>query len=122
MFVSRKRINSITPPSLYIQENSPLQQVDSVKYLGVVLTSDLTWSEHISNICSEVRKLIGLLYRHFHHCSPEVMLRLYRVFIRPHLEYARQVWDPYFVKDIETLERCQKFALRVSMRGWSSTY
>ena len=122
MFVSRKRINSITPPSLYIQENSPLQQVDSVKYLGVVLMSDLAWSEHISNICSKVWKLIGLLYRRFHHCSPEVMLRLYKVFICPHLEYAPQVWDPYFVKDIEILEKCQKFALRVCTRGWSSTY
>ena len=53
----------------YYRENSPLQQVDSVKYLGGVLTSDLTWSEHISKICSKVRKLIGLLYIvRFHHC------------------------------------------------------
>ena len=50
------------------------------------------------------------------------MLRLYKVFIHPHLKYAPQVWDPYLVKDIETLEKCQKFALRVCMRGWFSTY
>ena len=43
--------------------------------------------------------------------SPEVMLRLYKAFIRPHLEYAPQVWDSYLVKDIENLEKCQKFAL-----------
>ena len=47
-FVSRKQINSITPPPLYIWENSPLQQVDSIKYLGVVLTSNLTWSELVA--------------------------------------------------------------------------
>ena len=122
MLVSRKRTNSITPPLLFTREDSPLRQVDSMKYLGVVLTSSLTWSEHILNICTKTRKLIGLLHRRFHHCCPEVMLRLYKAFIRPHLEYAPQVWDPYFAKDIEILEKCQKFALRVCTKSWSSTY
>ena len=50
------------------------------------------------------------------------MLRLYKAFIHPHLEYAPRVWDPYLVKDIENLEKCQKFALRVCTRGWSVPY
>ena len=50
------------------------------------------------------------------------MLRLYKAFIRPHLEYSPQVWDPYFAKDVELLQRCQKFALRVCTKEWSSAY
>ena len=122
MFISRKRTHSVTPPPLYIRANSQLQQVDSVKYLGVILTSDLTWTEHITRICSKVRKLTGMLYRRFHHCDPQLMLRLYKAFIRPHFEYAPQVWDPHFVKDINLLEKSQKFALRVCTRNWSATY
>ena len=85
MLVSCKWTNSITPPPLYARDDfsSPLQQVDSIKYLGVVLTSNLTWSVHISNVCTKTWKLIGMF-----HCSPKVMLRLYKTFIRPHLEYA----------------------------------
>ena len=67
-------------------------------------------------------KLTGLLYRRFHHCNLELMLRLYKAFIRPHFEYAPQVWDPYLVKDIEVLEKSQKFALQVCTRNWSATY
>ena len=66
MFISRKRIHSATPPPLYLRADSQLQQMDSVKYLGVILTSDLTWTEHITRICSKTRKLIGMLYRRFH--------------------------------------------------------
>ena len=36
------------------------------------------------------------------------MLTLYKAFVRPHLEYAPQVWDPHLIKDVELLERTQK--------------
>ena len=116
MLVSRKRTCSIAPPPLFAKAGTPLQQVNTAKYLGVLLTSDLSWSEHIARICCKTRKLIGLFYRRFHHCSPELLLR---PFIRPHLEYAPQVWDPHLVKDID-LEKTQKFALRVRCKDWSA--
>ena len=62
------------------------------------------------------------MYRRFHHCHPDLMLRLYKAFIRLHLEYAPQAWDPYLAKDIELLERTQKFALRVCCKDWSASY
>ena len=36
--------------------------------------------------------------------------------------YAPQVWDLHLIKDIELLEKAQKFALRVRTRNWSATY
>ena len=42
MFISRKRTHSITPPPLYINKGFQIQSTDSVKYLGILLTSDLT--------------------------------------------------------------------------------
>ena len=62
------------------------------------------------------------MYRQFHLCTPETALRLYKTFIRPHLEYASVVWDPYLAKDIQSLERTQKFALRMCFRDWSFPY
>ena len=50
------------------------------------------------------------------------MLKLYKAFIHPHLEYATQVWDPYLINNIELLERVQGFALRVCCKNWSASY
>ena len=119
MFVTRKsNLHSNLPPPLFLG-NTALTQVDSVKYLGITFTTDLSWSLHISNINAKTRKLLGLLYRRFYFCSTPVLLTLYTSFIRPHLEYASQVWDPYLRKDINMLRSTETFALRVATKNWS---
>ena len=36
-----------------------LEQVNSYRYLVVVVSSKLTWSEHIEQVCSKARKLVA---------------------------------------------------------------
>ncbi len=64
MIISRKR-NSVQPPQLTLN-GTPLEQVETFKYLGVLLSSDLSWSTHVESICTKARKIIGLLYRRFY--------------------------------------------------------
>ena len=42
--------------------------------------------------------------------------------IRPHLEYACTVWDPFLQKDIQLLEKVQKFAAKVCTKQWHWSY
>ena len=62
------------------------------------------------------------MYRQFHLCNPETALKLYKTFVRPHLEYASIAWDPHLVKDTQSLERTQKFALRTCFKDWTCSY
>ena len=101
----------------------PLKRVNSYKYLGVHITSDLMWSSHILNICNKTRRLIGIMYRRFYkYSSSNTLLKLYTSFIRPHLEYASVSWDPHLKKDITLLEDVQKFALKVCTKSWDQDY
>ena len=110
MVFSRKR-HSVPAPSYFKLNGSRLEIVDSVKYLGITISSDLTWSKHINIIGSKTRKLVRLLFWQFYRCADtDTIRKLYIAIIRPHLEYASQVWDPYLQKDQQTLENIQKFA------------
>ena len=71
-----------------------LEEVDHHPYLGVELTSDLTWKTHISNITSKANIILNLLRRHLYGCNQEVKFRAFTSLVRPHLEYSSSVWDP----------------------------
>ena len=59
--------------------------------------------------CGKARKQIGLIYRYF--SNSESLFQMYISLVRPHLEYASQVWNPYKAGEINSLEDVQKFAL-----------
>ena len=120
--MSRKNRPSI--PSVTISlYRVPLENVTTFKYLGVLLSSDLSWSSHIQKPCSKARQLLGLLYRRFYRHSNEQTLRqLYISLVLPHLEYGSSVWSPHLQKDVAMLEKTQHFACKICTKLWDSNY
>ena len=88
----------------------------NVKYLGQLLSSDLSWSQHIEAICTKARKVLGLLYHQFcNNVSPRVLVELSLSLVSPYLEYGAQIWHPYLIRDINALENIQKFCTSKKM-------
>ena len=74
-------------------------------------------------MCSKARKLIGMMYRQFYFwTNTSVLQSIYITCIRPHLEYAAQLWDPHVKRDIQMLESVQKFACKVCLKCWDMDY
>ena len=106
LLISRKR----KPPALEICLNDcPIEQVDSYKYLGVLISSDLSWSLHINWVCSRAKQLIGFLYRHLRLVDSKCVSRVYQAIVLPILNYCSAIWDPYHQTYINKLERVQFF-------------
>jgi hypothetical protein len=45
--------------------DTTIERVNHLKYLGVTLSSDLSWSTHIDIVTRRARRLLGFLYRSF---------------------------------------------------------
>ena len=114
MLISRKRI----PEGPLLLGNCPPQRVDSFKYLGVLLSQDMSWSPHVQTICSKAKKVLGLLYRKFYSCSStDTLTQLYVSLVHPHLEYVCLVWAPHTAKDIHAIE-----SMQLAMHNWNASY
>ena len=100
---------------------SPIERVSSFRYLGIILSSSLSWSPHISFVCNKSRKILGLLFRHFSpHSSPSTLIRLYISLVRPILEYGSIIWDPSYPTLSHSLDSVQFFALKIASKFRSS--
>ena len=124
IIATKKRQPDVPPVGLQLG-GVIIEQVKQYRYLGVLVNEHtcISWSEHIKQLCSKVRKLIGMLYRQFYTwADTSTLITIYLTCIRPHLEYAAQLWDPYNKKDIELLESVQKFACKVCLKCWDMDY
>lgn len=56
--------SNLPPPNYYLN-NVPLEAVTSYKYLGLLLTSTLSWSLHIDRVTSDTNRMLGYSRRNF---------------------------------------------------------
>ena len=84
-----------------------LEHDTSAKYLGCTISSDLKWGKHISTICSKANNTISFLKRNINISNKSIKEKAYVSLVRPTLEYAGSVWDPYQQNDIHRLEMVQ---------------
>jgi hypothetical protein len=77
-----------------------LEHDTSAKYLGCTISSDLKWGIHINTICSKANNTISFLKRNINISNKSIKEKVYVSLVRPTLEYASSVWDPYQQNDI----------------------
>jgi len=83
------------------------------KYLGVIVSTNFKVSKHCIKAAKKGNQILGLNKRTITCNSREIIFRLYKSLLRPHLEYCIQTWRSHLVKDIELLKKVQKRATRM---------
>lgn len=99
--------------SFFYQLNDTiLQSVKNNPYLGLSISSDLKWGNHINNICKKANSTLGFIRRNLRHCPKITRKTAYIALVRSTLEYGAIIWDPYLQCDIDKIERVQRKAVR----------
>ena len=85
-----------------------LYPVEHVRDLGVMVSSDLSWSSHISNMVTKARSTLSWVFSVFKTRDRTIMITLYKSLVRSLLEYCCPLWDPTKITDIQMLEGVQR--------------
>ena len=75
------------------------------KDLGVLISDSCQPSEHCAMAAKKANQVIGRINRSFSCYTKDIMLQIYKVFMRPH---AVSAWSPWLRKDIHTLAHTLK--------------
>jgi len=70
-----------------------LTAVTSAKYLGVHLSSKLSWNTHVDITVKKATQSLNFIRRNFSCCPARIREQCYKTLVRPQLECASSVWD-----------------------------
>ena len=105
----------------YSLHNQTLENVQSAKYLGITISDNMDWGQHISEISSKATKTLGFLRRSLAFAPRSTKEVAYKTLVRPKLENAAPIWSPYSKLQINQVEKVQRTAARWTCRRWRNT-
>ena len=85
-----------------------LERKDYVKYLEIIIDSNLPWKQHILFIALKTSKFLGILSRLRHFVPTDTLLSIYRSLIMPHIT----AWGQAPQTNLDKLLISEKRALR----------
>lgn len=107
----------------YFIEDRRLLQVSEVKDLGFLITDNLEFDKHCREIAAKAARRVCNLFRCLVTSNENILLRAYKMYIRPILEYGTPVFGPTKVKNIEVLDKVQNsFTRKLLLRSRQFDY
>ena len=91
----------------YALNNQVLEQVPSNPYLGLQISEDLKWKEHINNVTKKHTQ-------HLAFCT-----ETYNI-VPANVEKQHKTWDPYTKQEITKLESIQRRGARFITKDYKS--
>ena len=87
-----------------------LESVTCAKYLGVDISSSLSWNSHIDRIACTANQTLGFVRRNTKTKMSKVRETAYtcNTLVRPQLEYASAVWGPHNKGWISQIKQVQQ--------------
>ena len=112
-FQPKKKTKKESDKTEVTMNNMLIEEVTSIKFLGVILNKQLTWTNHKQYVQSKVSKSLGILYNSRKVMTERETVMMYKTFIQSNLLYAIEVWGHTVTHDSDILNKAQNKSLRI---------
>ena len=99
-------------------DNFRLEQVPTIKFLGIIISETLVWNEHIKSVTRKLSNFTGSLYK-IRRCIPKAMLRnvYYNALVNSQLMYEISIWGSGgSISNLRCLFSAQKKCIQLLFR------
>ena len=105
----------------YTIHNPKLNVKTEANYLGVTISSDLSWSRHADHVTKKANSTIGFLKRNMRSAPQAAKDTAYKTFVRTIVEYAATAWAPSTDKANDKIDMVQRRAARFVKNDYGRT-
>ena len=93
--------------------NKAFAQKDHVKYLGILIDSQLTFQAHTNSVSKKIARVTGMMYRIRKFVNDKTLRTIYNSLIYPFILYGVPIWGNADELHIEPIHKIQKKAVRI---------
>ena len=106
-FAIGKRFQPINNHTFNIS-SIPLTSLQSIPDLGITIEITLTFNNHIQSIITRANQRAHLIHRCFLSKDTKSLIRAFKVYVRPLLEFDTPAWSPHEIGLINSIEGVQR--------------
>ena len=111
---SRLRLSTLSDTLELSIDNVLIEQVPSVKSLGIYVDDNLTWHSHIADkLCKKIASAIGLIKRVKPFVPQSTLLNIYNSLVQSNFDYCSLIWSNGGKTLSNKLQKLQNRAARV---------
>ena len=93
----------------YCMNDTVLCRTDSIKDLGIDISSSLVWNDHIRRVVNKCNKKMGMIKRAIGFNAPEKVSRsLFTALVRSDVEYGSSLWSGTSKRNLQLIEGIQR--------------
>ena len=93
--------------------NITIKNVNSSKYLGVIIDSKLTWQDHIDYVYNKLLKFVSIFYKIRDQVNMDVLKMIYFSFVHPHILYSIEIYGNTYQTYLSKLITLNNKLLRI---------
>ena len=106
----------------YNMGGAVLGTTDTERDIGVLVANSMKPTKHCQKAAQTASSVLGQITRAFHYRDRKTFVKLYKQYVRPHLEFAVTAWSPWTEADKECLEKVQMKAVKMISGMASNDY
>jgi hypothetical protein len=94
-------------------DGNVIDRVESAKFVGLILDSELKWHSHVQHVKKKIAKGIGVICKARKVFNRQTLLLLYNSFVLPYLSYCNVIWGNSAQSHISSLHKLQKKVISI---------
>ena len=93
--------------------NVEINLVNNLKFLGIIIDSNLSFSSHYQNVCNKTSRSSSVLSKLAYYVPQPILRKLYQTMFYPHLKYAIKIWENSCKTGIKKLQRIYNKCIKI---------
>ena len=110
---SPQRKVDLNPPLNLVISNQRILQVESCKYLGVIIDAKLSWKPHIEYVYKKLVRYVGIFYKVRRFLPLACLRNLYYAFVHPHIVFGIETYANTYETYLNMLVKLNNNLIRI---------